>query len=113
MDRIDAVLSAMPATRAEIIARTGLTKGSVQNAVEKLHAARWCHVSGWRREKRNNTGAFVQRLSAGAGKDRACKLQPLTQKERDDLRQERKVARKARIKTLFAPLLIQASKQYY
>ena len=89
MDRVDAVLAAMPATRAEIIAKTGLTKGSVQNAVEKLHAARWCHVSGWRREKRNNTGTFVQRLSAGPGKDKPCTLQPLTQKQRDNLRQAR------------------------
>lgn len=93
MDRIDAILRAMPATRAEIIAATGLTKGSVQNAVEKLHAARWCHVSGWRREKRNNTGTFVQRLSAGPGRDKPCTLEPLTQKQRDNLRYYQKRAK--------------------
>lgn len=86
MDRFDAILAAMPGTRRDIQAKLGITKGALQNLLVKLHKAGWCHVAGWERLNVCGPGKFLRRFKAGPGKDKPCKLVPLTQQERDERR---------------------------
>ena len=131
VDSVEAILRALPATRREIREKTGMTKGAVQNVVEKLHKANWLHVGGHVREWHNGVGKFTQSLEAGPGIDKECELVPLTQKERDDRRykklietgaivkrvaatrqreKERKLKRKQRLAAWALPLTVVVSK---
>ncbi len=131
MDSVEAILRALPATRRDIREKTGLTKGAVQNVVEKLQNANWLHVSDHVREWHNGVGKFTQVLEAGPGIDQECDLAPMTQKERDERRykklvetgaiaqraaagrkreKERKLKRKQRLAAWAAPLTVVVSK---
>jgi len=95
-----------------------MTKGAVQNIVEKLHKANWLHVGGHVREWHNGVGKFTQSLEAGPGIDQKCELVPLTQKERDDRRYqsrylkriEKREKRKQRLAAWALPLTVVVSK---
>lgn len=71
----DMVLAAMPGTRGEIEARTGISKVCVWTWVKALHEAGECHISGWNRVER---GPFTPTYSPGPGKDKPCTLKPYT-----------------------------------
>ncbi len=86
MDRIEAILRAMPATRLELQTGLSLNKRAVQSIIERLHKCGWIHIGGWDRVIKNGTGRFVMRYKAGPGKDRKCHLKPLTQAELDKRR---------------------------
>lgn len=92
LDRYDAILAAMPGTRRDMQEKLGLTKGALQNLLERLYNAGWCHVAGWERATINGTSKFLRILGAGPGQDSACDLEPLTQKQRDDRRYKKLVA---------------------
>lgn len=101
-DRFDAILAAMPGTRRDIQAKLGITKGALQNLLERLHKAGWCHVCGWERAIINDTVKFLRVMGAGPGQDAACDLEPMTQKERDERRYKKLVATGAIVKRVKA-----------
>ncbi len=86
MDKIDAILRRMPATRLEIQVATGMQKSSLQAVIERLHERGWIHICGWERILKNGTGKFVMRYKAGQGQDRPCKLQPMPRDELENRR---------------------------
>ncbi len=88
MDRVEAILLAMPATRLQIQEATSYGKSTVQHIIERLHAAGWIHVCGWDRILKNGTGKFVMRYRAGPGRDRECTLKPMA---RDELERRRRL----------------------
>lgn len=87
-----------------------MTKGAVQNIVEKLHKARWLHVSGYVREQGEKNVKFVAKLKAGKGRDAKCNLVPLTQAERDTIRYAKHLKRKRRLAAWALPLTVVVSK---
>lgn len=73
------VLCALPATRPEIEAKTGVSKNSVWRWVQELHAAGECHIGAWRRPAR---GKYMPVYVAGPGKDKPCPFKPLTEAQK-------------------------------
>lgn len=73
------VLDAMPGTRKELQAKTGLAVMTIHHWTTQAHADGDCHISGWHRPSK---GPFAPRFSAGPGKDAVCKLQVMTDHER-------------------------------
>lgn len=110
-DRYDAILAAMPATRRDMQEELGLTKGALQNMLERLYNAGWCHVAGWERATINGTSKFLRILGAGPGQDAACDLEPLTQKERDARRYKKYLRRKQQLAAWAAPLTVKIAKR--
>jgi hypothetical protein len=86
MDKIDAILRCMPATRLEIRIKTGMQKSALQAIIERLHERGWIHICGWERILKSGTGKFVMRYKAGPGRDKPCKLEPMSRQELESRR---------------------------
>lgn len=71
----DMVLAALPGSRMELMAKTGLSKSTISRWVTDLHAAGLIHIIKWRRPEK---GPFMPIYADGAGKDAKCKLKYFT-----------------------------------
>lgn len=77
-----AVLAAMPATRAQIEATTGLSHGAVQKRVRLLREANLAHIGGWERAPEGVHGAhWIAVYHAGPGPDVPCKFKRKTREQ--------------------------------
>lgn len=87
-----AVLAAMPGTRPEIEAKTGLGAATVWRWVKDLHGpdegrGRECHIGRWRHCETG--GRPMPVYVAGPGRDAPCRLTPATDAERASRYRER------------------------
>lgn len=73
------IVAAMPGTQRQIIERTGLPQSSVSRLMGELREAGACHILRWRRAK---LGPPMPVFIAGPGKDRPCRIEPMTSAER-------------------------------
>ena len=71
----DMVAAALPGCREQLIAKTGLAKGTVWRWIKALHAAGEVHIVNWKRPAK---GPFMPVYAAGPGTDAACKLKHFT-----------------------------------
>lgn len=85
----ETVLAALPATQAEIHAKTGVSQAAVSRWLTYLRACSDAHIGAWRRPV---AGPAVAVYHPGAGADVVCTLKRYTQKDRD--RRSRAVRRK-------------------
>jgi hypothetical protein len=77
-----AVLGAMPGTRAQIEAKTGLSLSAVQKRVTLLRRADLAHIGGWERAPDGAQGShWIAVYHAGPGPDVPCRFKPKTRKQ--------------------------------
>lgn len=73
-----AVLATMPASYAQMMSRTKMTRPQVEYRIRQLRKLDQCHVGKWRRAK--GRGLFAPIYYAGPGEDAPCELVPLDRK---------------------------------
>lgn len=88
----DYVLSALPGTRQELRAKTGLGTMTIHRWTSDLHAAGEIHISGWVRPAK---GPFSPVFALGQRHDAKCRLKHMDDAEkceryRDKLKREDK-----------------------
>lgn len=75
----DMVIAALPGSRMQVMAKTGLSKGTVCRWIKDLHAGGLVHIVNWKRPAK---GPFMPIYAAGAGVDAVCKLKHFTTAEK-------------------------------
>lgn len=75
----DMVQAALPGSRMDLMAKTGLSKGTVCRWVKTLHTAGLIHITKWKRPAK---GPFMPIYAEGAGVDAVCKLKHFTTAEK-------------------------------
>lgn len=88
------VLDAMPGSKSEIAAKTGLSKGVVGRWVDELHSEGKCRIWKWRRPEAVR-GPHMPIYKAGEGEDKPKNIEYLTEAEKS-VRYREKQARLAR-----------------
>lgn len=86
------VLAALPATQAEIHAKTGVSQAAISRWLTYLRACADAHIGGWTRSP-NCPGIIMAIYHPGPGADVVCRLKPMTQRDRD--RRSRATRRKS------------------
>lgn len=78
------VLACLPATQAEIHAKTGVSQAAVSRWLTYLRECGDAHIGGWRRNP--DYRAVVRAIyHPGPGADVVCTIRPMSQIERDRL----------------------------
>lgn len=85
------VLAALPATQAQIRAKTGVSQAGISRWLAYLRACNDAHIGGWVRSE-NAAGIIMAIYHPGPGLDAVCRLRRFTQQDRD--RRSRAVRRK-------------------
>jgi hypothetical protein len=85
------VLAALPATQADIHAKTGVSQAAISRWITYLRACGDAHIGSWR-ERASKFGLPMAVYHPGPGLNVACDIKPMTQKQRD--RRSRAVRRK-------------------
>ena len=86
------VHAALPATQADIHAKTGISQAAISRWLTYLRACGDAHIGAWR-ARDNKFGLPMAVYHPGPGLDVPCTIKPLTQRERD--RRSRAVRRKS------------------
>lgn len=73
------VLAALPATQAEIRAKTGVSQAAVSRWLTYLRACSDAHIGGWTTSRKGGPPQSV--YHSGAGADVVCTIKPLTPKQ--------------------------------
>jgi hypothetical protein len=77
-----AVLAAMPGTRAQIEAKTGLSTGAVQKRLLQLRRDDRAHIGAWERAPEGVHGShWIPVYHAGPGPDVPCRFKARTRKQ--------------------------------
>lgn len=117
------VLSGLPGTRSQIERKSGISSSSVGKWLAILRAEKAAHVGGWRRSK-NGSKQPIFMLGAGIDKKPPKTLTPEESQiryskrhpeRREEIRKRydaKVVAKKERIKILFAPLHVESKPHY-
>lgn len=76
------VLAALPGTRAQLQAKTGLTEHTVQKHLRRLRLDQQAHIGGWVRAPEGVYGChWIAVYHAGPGPDAPCRFKPKTRKQ--------------------------------
>jgi len=124
----DKVLTALPGIRSRVAKRAGVAVSSAGLWIDALHAEGLIYISEWRTQKNNGArlplyrfkvkGTEVDKpkppaLGEAVYQQRYNERHPERRAEIRQRYEARQIAKKARIKTLFAPLMSNSTKQYY
>ena len=69
------VEAAMPGTKEQICAKSGMTPGTVMSWIRIMRKELVCHITSWRRTV-GKGGRFKAVYALGAGVDAECRLKP-------------------------------------
>lgn len=76
VEKRSVIISAMPGTMRDIMAKAKVSRRSVQKWVTVLRNESACHITGWHRIK--GPGGHAPIYAHGVGLDQPCTLQPIS-----------------------------------